>query len=141
MKFNCHPLTTTTNMIRQTLCLAILVALVVSGQELPAWIQNSISNITEFQNTNLKTDCGEEESLECFDHRINDIFVNLNRQYSPEPNYTTTTTVGHLNSEHYNSTTPIDIEAALVNIFNTSDAVYSETELAIIKTFPYRVLN
>ena len=119
------------------LSLLFIVLNTVPCQELPSWMQGI--NLEMANSTNI-TDCGTDENneMECLDQRINQIFVNLNRLYSPEQAYTN---ISYLNHHIFNSTTLPSINSTIQEIFNSTVTEYSQPEINIIKTFPWRMIN
>ncbi|OTF81124.1 hypothetical protein BLA29_007908 [Euroglyphus maynei] len=78
--------------------------------------------------------CKNNEDMECLDRHVNELFVNINRFYSPNDGYID---ISYLNHPWYNSTTMFDPVSAIKCIDNISTLDnYDDEEKDIIRSFP-----
>ncbi|KAF7492763.1 hypothetical protein SSS_03103 [Sarcoptes scabiei] len=88
-----------------------------------------------------KQDCRGREDMECLDQRINELFVNINRFYSPyDGGYID---ISYLNHWLYNSTKPFDknhFDELIAEILSNKADQYKDHEIRVIKSFPNRPL-
>lgn len=86
-----------------------------------------------------KEDCKGSDEMECLDERVNELFVNINRFYSPDDNYID---ISYLNHRLYNSTINVQLKDVLKYITNLPNFNKFDTnEQKIIKSFPNRLIN
>nr|XP_027198940.1 uncharacterized protein LOC113793155 [Dermatophagoides pteronyssinus] len=84
-------------------------------------------------------ECKNNEDMECLDRHVNELFVNINRFYSPNTGYID---ISYLNHPWYNSTIKFDLATAFKCIDNISPLDnYEDEEKTIIRSFPSRLLN
>lgn len=86
-----------------------------------------------------KEDCKGSDEMECLDERVHELFVNINRFYSPDDHYID---ISYLNHRLYNSTNDVELKQILKYITSLPNFDQFDTnEQQIIKSFPNRLIN
>ena len=113
------------------LTITMILALIISSEHKTISAQRSLRMEDDV--------CKNNEDMECLDRHVNELFVNINRFYSPNTGYID---ISYLNHPWYNSTNIFDPAASIKCIDNISPLNgYDDEEKQIIRSFPSRPLN